>query len=323
MDRRIVNVPSLIWKPLLNGIVLRMRPAKTVRIYQSIWTPDGSPYALHSQALEQALKQALEQVFEHTLAQELATHDSGKQGEQGEKDGPIVRMTHRYGNPSMKDGLHDFKQQGVKQIIVLPLYPQQAFATTASARDELNRQLTALDYAPQITFIEDYHTEPLWIEAVANSIRPYLATQQSQNPPSHLLFSFHSIPLKDIRNGDRYQQQVEQSVASIAANLGLKKDSFSWAYQSRFDDTQRWLDPFILRRITELKGQGVERLLIVCPGFAVDCTETLYDITNRLACEVSAANLDIALTYIPCLNESPSHAKALASVVGSKITLPD
>jgi ferrochelatase len=295
MDPRIVSIPPLIWKPILNGIVLRVRPAKTVGIYQRIWTPTGSPYTLHSQALERA------------VAQEFAARGN---------DGALARMAHRYGNPSIQAELRNFKQRGIERVVVLPLYPQQAFATTASVHDELDRQLTALDYHPQLTFIEDYHTQPSWIQAVAESVRPHLTVEGTQ---PHLLFSFHSEPLKDVRNGDPYKQQVEESVATIAACLGLPEGSFSWAYQSRFDDAQRWLGPFLPQKIFALKGQGVKNLLIVCPGFAVDCTETLYDIAIKLAYELSNEGHSLPFTYLPCLNGSPSHARALTDVIQKRL----
>jgi ferrochelatase len=295
MDPRIVGIPSFIWKPILNGIVLRVRPVKTVGIYQRIWTPTGSPYTLHSQALERA------------VAQEFATRGN---------DGALVRMAHRYGNPSMEAELRNFKQRGIERVVMLPLYPQQAFATTASVHDELDRQLTALDYHPHLTFIEDYHTQPSWIQAVAESVRPHLTAKGTQ---PHLLFSFHSEPLKDVRNGDPYKQQVEESVAAIAACLGLVEDSFSWAYQSRFDDAQRWLGPFLPQKISALKAQGIKDLLIVCPGFAVDCTETLYDIAIKLACELSNEGHSLPFTYLPCLNGSPSHARALADAIEKRL----
>ncbi|GHU10169.1 ferrochelatase 2 [Betaproteobacteria bacterium] len=341
MDKRIVNIPSLIWWPILNAFVLRVRPTKTLGIYRRIWTPDGSPYTIHSQALERALKG------------ELASRGRSEL---------VVRMAHRYGDPSMGEKLLEFQQHGIKRVIVLPLYPQQALATTASVKDELDRQLTALKYAPELTFIENYHSEALWIEAIANSIRPYLtaekvdlgvqpAVQQEAHAKSrpeiqqgsqqgsrqepepqpgpgpepgpeadtrsqtHLLLSFHSVPLKDIRKKDLYKQQIEQSVTDIAASLNLQQGSFSWAYHSRFDDAQRWLGPFLLDKLAALEARGVKHLLVACPGFAVDCTESLYDIDIKLASELKANGIDVSYTYVPCLNASQAHIQALASIV--------
>jgi ferrochelatase len=291
MDRRIVNIPPLFWKPVLNGIILRVRPEKTVRIYRSIWTPTGSPYTLHSCALEQALAQTLN----------TEGHDD-----------ILVRMAHRYGNPSMESALHDFQQRKVTHMVVLPLYPQQAFPTTYSVHDELMRQLSQLHYEPRLTFIWDYFDNAAWIQAVADSIRPHIPQDSSQ---SHLLFSFHSEPLKDVRDNDPYAHQVEQSVLAIGAACGLARENFSWAYQSQFDDTRRWLGPFLSKKIDELKKRKVRDLQVVCPGFAVDCTETLYDINKQLRAELSWDFPAEHFDYIPCLNEAPAHAQALAKII--------
>ncbi|MDR0347780.1 MAG: ferrochelatase [Coriobacteriales bacterium] len=290
-DRRIVNLPPLIWKPLLNGIVLRVRPEKTVRIYQRIWTPEGSPYTLHSQKIEQALIQEFNARGKANL---------------------LIRMAHRYGNPSMESELRSLQQQGCKRLIVLPLYPQRAFPTTDSVHDELTRVLPALGYAPDLTFIWSYFEEPMWIEAVANSIRPALS---ANSPKTHLLFSFHSEPLKDVRDGDPYREHVEKSVRAIATALDVPEDSYSIAYQSQFDDAQRWLGPFFHQKIAQLKAQDVEKLLIVCPGFAVDCTETLYDIEVHQRMEFANDFPGECFRYIPCLNEDSAHIKALAQVI--------
>jgi ferrochelatase len=290
-DRRIVNIPPLFWKPLLNGIILRVRPAKTVRIYQHIWTPEGSPYMLHSQALEQALAQAF-------IAAGYAN--------------VRVRMAHRYGNPSMEAALRDFQQQNIARVVTLPLYPQQAFPTTHSVHDELTRKLTQLRYAPESRFIWDYYDDPGWVQAVADSIRPHLPDNLSE---THLLFSFHSEPLKDVRRDDPYCHQVKQSVLAIGGALGLPEETFSWAYQSQFDDTRRWLGPFLHQRIDELKTRQIRDLRIICPGFAVDCTETLYDIKKQLRAEWKWDFPAERFDYIPCLNESSAHAQALMNII--------
>jgi ferrochelatase len=295
MDRRIVNLSPLLWKPILNGIVLRVRPAKTVRIYQRIWTSDGSPYTLHSLALEEALSCAFAQ----------NGHDEVS-----------VRLAHRYGNPSMEAALRAFQQEGFERLVVLPLYPQQAHPTTHSVYDELLRLQALLRYSPALDFIWDYFDDADWMRAVADSIRPKLPSDTSK---THLLFSFHSEPLRDVRNGDPYPQQVEKGVREIAALLGLSEGGFCWAYQSQFDDTQRWQGPFLRDRIDELKAQGVEYLRVACPGFAVDCTETLYDIEIQLRAELKWDFPDERFDYIPCLNEAPAHVQALMGIIERRL----
>ncbi len=234
-----------------------------------------------------------------------------------EASGVDIRMAHRYGNPSMGTCLADFQQRGIEHVIVLPLYPQRAFATTDSVHDELTRQLTRLQYRTSIDFVWDYYQEPLWVEAVADSIRPLLAAE----PDTHLLFSFHSVPLKDLRHGDAYKQQVEASVAAIAEVLGLADDSFSLAFQSRFDDAQRWLGPFIHHHAHKLLESSTVPIRVVCPGFAVDCIETLYDIQTALFGKLKHQHpsAEDRLSYLPCLNDSPLHIQALEHIIRAAV----
>ncbi|MDR3052818.1 MAG: ferrochelatase [Coriobacteriales bacterium] len=296
-DRRIVNIPPLIWRPILNSFVLHARPRKTLAIYQSIWTEQGSPYTLHSQALERAITQQLT--------------------EQGH-DGKVVRMAHRYGNPSMRDGLAEFQQLGIEQVMVVPLYPQEAFATTGSAHDELKRQLAALDYHPSLSFVQNYFDDAAYLSAVVEHIRPRLCPTQ---PGSKLVFSFHSIPLKDRRNGDPYQEQVIATTQKLADLLQLPAGSWSVAYQSRFDDAQRWLGPYLADEAKRFVDEGVTDLYVYCPGFAVDCTETLYDIEQKVRGELEryahkqAGCVAFRLHYIPALNDALAHAQALVQVI--------
>jgi ferrochelatase len=302
-DRRIVNLPPLLWKPILNGIVLKARPRKTVSIYQSIWTDEGSPYTLYSERIERA------------LAQSFA---NGECGGQPGRSSLLIYMAHRYGNPSIADGLSSFQREEVERLLVLPLYPQHAFATTDSVHDELMRQLTHLQYRPIVDFMVDYHRESSWVNALADSIRPTL----NAAPNTHFVFSFHSIPLKDLRHGDAYKQQVEKSVAAIAKELGLSDDRFSLAYQSRFDDVQRWLGPFLLPHIHRLLERSDNPIAIVCPGFAVDCTETLYDIKIALMEKLEQLHPQARerVSYLPCLNDSPAHIDALARIIENRCT---
>jgi ferrochelatase len=297
MDRRIVNLPAFLWKPILNGIILRVRPEKTMRIYRRIWTPEGSPYLLHSKALERSMADAITTAYE----------------------GPIsLRLVHRYGEPSMRPALRDFREQGIERLVVLPLYPQQALATTHSVHDELERLFEELAYRPELSFIWDYYEDPSWAGAVADYCRPGLLGDPMG---THVLFSFHSVPLRDVRAQDAYPAQVEESARGIAKILGLDEDGFSVVYQSKFDDTRRWLGPSLHGRIEELKARGVRRLLIACPGFAIDCTETLYDIDMQLRAELKWDFPGGCFDYIPCLNDSPAHVEALTDIITRQLRI--
>jgi ferrochelatase len=305
-DRRIVNLPPLIWKPILNGIVLRARPHKTVAIYQSIWTAQGSPYMLYSQALEQGINA------------KFASRSGNK---------PFLRLVHRYGNPTMALGLAQCQEQGIKRVVVIPLYPQEAFATTGSVQDELDRQLAKLDYHPEVDFVQNYYDAPEYLGAVVEHLRAYLTQKgergqkDSPRPSKKLLFSYHSIPLKDKRHGDPYEEQVIETSQKVATQLGLEEGEWDIVYQSRFDDQQKWLGPFLADEAKRLIECGVTELTVFCPGFAADCTETLYDIEQKLRNELAdyarkqGSAAPFVLRYIPALNDSPVHVTALSHII--------
>jgi len=297
-DRRIVNIPPLLWKPVLHAFVLNARPRKTVEIYQRIWTPRGSPYTLWSQSIERKLQERL---------------DADKTVD------ARVRMAHRYGNPSMAAALEAFMLQGITHVTVLPLYPQRAFATTSSVHDELDRVLAALDYHPTLTFIEDYHNDPAYLDAVARTLLPYVDGKQHS---AHLILSYHSVPKKDLRNGDHYQSQVLATTLGLLALDGLNKMRKTVAYQSRFDDAQRWLGPFLHDELAELLDKGERDFIIISPVFAVDCTETLNDIChnarNHLFNHAQQRGIpaeNITFTYVPALNDSDAHIEVLRGLI--------
>ena len=325
-DRRIVDIPPLLWKPILHGIVLRSRPPKTVKKYQAIWTKSGSPYTLAAQSLEQLLGRELNlRLSRPQWPQDGAeAAEAGADGAAAQARKPVPalaaeaaaaarigrRFAHRYGKPSIADALRDFQQQGVQRLVVLPLYPQRAYPTTDSVYDELQLQLSRLCYQPETSFIWDYHDNPLWVAAVADSIKAAIGDKQT-----HLLFSFHSEPLKELRRGDPYRRQVESSVAAICAKLKLSSEQYSIAYQSRFEDTQRWLGPFLPSKLEELQQRGLKDIQIVCQGFSLDCIETLYDIDLELRQQSK-----LPFRYIPCLNNSPSHVAAIAGLIEAQLS---
>jgi ferrochelatase len=233
-------------------------------------------------------------------------------------------MAQRYGNPSIESAIRDFKHREIEKLFVLPLYPQEALATTASVHDELLIQLGTQDFHPMLHFIQNYYDSDAYIAAVAESIRPHL--EQKDPTDTHLIFSFHSIPLKDRRRGDPYPEQVKASTTALAARLGLADDAWSFAYQSRYDDAQRWLGPFLDQHAEKLLLAGVRNLVIACPGFAIDCTETLYDIDYNFRAEIRAfakangiAPESLNISCIPCLNDSRAQVDALEQVLISKI----
>jgi len=314
-DPRIVDMPQWLWQPIRRGLVLRTRPNRTVSAYQHIWTPEGSPYMLYCSSLERKLKTRL---FNQCAAQDAAMEP------------PLVRLAHRYAAPSapysMRSALRLLKSHEVTDLTVLPMYPQQAFATTGSVNDELARLLKAMGYQPNIRFINSYHDNRLYIHALAGSIERAFeaaAGENGEGAQPHLVLSYHSTPIKDRRAGDPYYAQTQQTSAMIAEALGLEQDAWSIAYQSRFQDNQRWIGPFLPEHLSRLLAQGLRQVAVICPVFAIDNLETLYevDFTARKDFLAQAGHgrsgaPQPSFTYIPALNDSEAQVELYASLVG-------
>ncbi len=280
-DRRVVQIPWLLWQPLLRGVILPLRGPKAAEKYAGIWLPDGSPLAVYTQRLAGAMQARLPDWR--------------------------VRDAMRYGRPSLVARLRALRGEGVRRVVVLPLYPQYSTTTTESVRDVIARETAGLD----VRFIDDYSVAPGWVAAVAASIRQW---RDRHGAGEHLLFSYHGLPQRLARNGDPYPQRCEASTRAIVQALGLRDEDWTLTYQSRFGK-ERWLEPATDTTLRALAARGVRRIDVVCPGFAVDCLETLEEIAMQNAELVHAAGGE--LRYIPCLNETPAHADALVALARS------
>lgn len=283
-DRRVVPLTRWLWCPLLHFIILPIRGPKVAKKYAEIWMDGGSPLAVHTRDLAAAM-------------QPLLPHAR-------------VAWAMRYGNPSMADVVAKLRADGVRRILVLPLYPQYSTTTTASVVDNIE----ALDddvHAGALAFstIEEYHLDAGWVAAVADSIRAHWA---EHGRAERLMFSFHGIPQRLVDAGDPYAAQSRASVDAIVAVLGIPADEAMLTFQSRFG-REPWLQPYTDKVLESLGAQGVKTLDVVCPGFAVDCLETLEEISIQNA-ELFRAHGGQSLRYIPCLNSSPAHAQALAAL---------
>ena len=276
-DKRVVQLPALLWQPLLRGLILPLRSARVAGKYASIWLPGGSPLAVHTRDLAAAVQARLPDWR--------------------------VACAMRYGAPALREAIAQLHAQGVKRVLVLPLYPQYSTTTTASVAD------VALG-APgvQVQLVEDYHLDAGWIAAVAASVGAHRA---AQGDAGHLLFSFHGLPQRLVDAGDPYQRQCEASAQAIAQALGLRDGAWSLAYQSRFG-RERWLGPSTAEALDALSARGVRAVDVACPGFAVDCLETLEEVAMMLS--ERFAERGGTLRYIPCLNAAPAHADALAAI---------
>lgn len=278
-DHRVVQLTRWLWCPLLHFVILPLRSPKVARKYAQVWMPGGSPLAVHTAALADAVAQRL----------------------------PGWRVAHamRYGQPSVQAVFDGLRAEGVRKIRVLPLYPQYSTTTTASVADAVAAAANGL----QVEVLRDYHVDAGWAAAVAASIR---AHWDAEGRGERLLLSFHGIPRRLVDGGDPYAAQCEASTRAIAQALGVPREDLLLTFQSRFG-RERWLEPYTQPTLEALAREGVRRVDVACPGFAVDCLETLEEIAVENAVAFRGAGGE-ALRYIPCLNAEPAHAGALAAL---------
>jgi len=285
-DPRVVNLPRIVWWVVLNFLVLPFRPAKSAKAYKKIWTPAGSPLI----TLTQSLTDKLAKYFN--------------------ADNFTIAMAMRYGKPGILTQLRRLKKQGIEKLIVLPLYPQYSSTTTASVYDAVFAEIGHWRYIPEVIFINEYYQDRHYIESIVATIKQ--SWQQRKKNPL-LLMSFHGLPAKLSEWGDPYALQCKKTAALIAEQLELKDSEWLLVFQSRFGKAE-WLQPYCVDTLENLPGKGVKAIDIVCPGFAVDCLETLEEIaiTNRALYMAAGGE---AYCYIPALNDSDIHSKALINLI--------
>lgn len=295
-DPRVVTLPRLLWLPLLHGLVLRTRPRKSAEAYARIWTSKGSPLLVNSMALAERLKLA--------LRERLAAPVS-------------LAVGMRYGNPSLGSALSTLKEEGVTRLLVLPLYPQYAAATSGSTLAAVSECLQRLDWSPALEWVHDYHDDSEYIDALADSVRVHWA---EWGRGEKLIVSFHGIPRKVSDSGDPYASQCRATAALLAARLGLVDSQWQLAFQSRFGPAE-WLKPYTDALLKGYAAQGMKHVDVICPGFSADCLETLEEIGLRYA-EVFMDAGGKELRYIPALNARDIHVKMLAGLAVPKLHGP-
>jgi ferrochelatase len=281
-DPRVVNLPRWLWLSILNLIILRVRPPKLVAKYKLVWGTKDGPIRNITNA----------------LAKRVSTLTSGV---------PVVTaMT--YGNPSLSDALRQVSD--AERIIVLPLFPQYAGATTGAVQDALEQALANSTSRYMIDFVDEYHTHPGYIDALAVSVEKSKAYRDGT---PQLVFSFHGIPKSQADSGDPYPLQCRTTASLVAARLNLPKDRWTLTFQSRFGPAE-WLTPYTDVTMESLPGQGIHDVLVVCPGFSVDCLETIE--------EIKILNRDIFLaaggkrfTYVKALNASWDHTNVILDII--------
>ncbi len=271
-DPRVVEIPRLIWKPILHGVILTTRPKKSAHAYQQVWTPDGSPLAVHTRATAMALQRAM-------------------------GDGVHVDWAMRYGNPAIAGRLAAMKAAGCDRILLAPLYPQYSAATTATANDAAFAALGAMRWQPAVRTLPPYHDDPSYIAALKASVERHLA--ELDFVPDALLASFHGMPERTLHLGDPYHCHAMKTVRLLREALTLP---VHMSFQSRFGRA-KWLEPETEATLTELVGQGVRNIAVFTPGFSADCLETLEEIALR-AREVFLRQGGEKFAFLPCLNAS-------------------
>ena len=292
-DPRVVEIPRVVWWLILNGIILTTRPAKSAKKYASVWTDDGSPLLVN------------------TRAQAKLT-----QGFLG-RDGIDVKVAFamRYGEPSIESQLEALRDENVTRLLVVPLYPQFAGSTTASVFDEVTRVLRGWRNLPELRFVRGFHNFKPYIEALSGHIRK---TWGNDGPPDKLLMSFHGVPRQTLLDGDPYHCECHATARWLSESLGLPADRWQLTFQSRFGRA-KWLEPYTDGVLRALGAARTGRVDIVCPGFVVDCLETLEEISieGRETFKHAGGG---DFNYIACLNDNPAFISALVGLIKSHLT---
>lgn len=282
-DHRVVELTRWLWCPILHFIILPLRSGKVAKKYASIWVEGGSPLLVYTQRLAQGLQHAMPDVS--------------------------VRVAMRYGNPSVPDVLRKLQQEGMSRLLVMPLYPQYSASTSGSVLDAVGKELAGWRRTPDLRFVADYHLDGGWLDAMEARVR---AHWDLHGRADLLLMSFHGLPKRYEKAGDPYPHQCEAGARALAARLGLAEGEWKLTYQSRFG-REEWLQPYTDKTLEALARDGVKTVDVVCPGFAVDCLETLEEIAveNDEAFRHAGGE---ALRYISALNDEPGHVAALAAI---------
>ena len=287
-DPRVVEIPPAAWKPILHGVILRTRPAKSAAKYQQIWLPEGSPLMVWSR--------------------KQATMLRGYLGERGHD--VSVRLAMRYGNPSIASQLDELKARGCTRILVVPLYPQYSGTTTASVIDAVGAWARGVRHVPELRFVNRFHDDPGYIRALTRVMHQHW---QAHGRPDKLVMSFHGVPERTLTLGDPYHCECLKTARLLAERLALKDGEWVVSFQSRFGKA-KWLEPATQTVLEQLGRAGTPRVDVVCPGFVADCLETLEEIAIEGRDAFKAAGGQ-EFHYVPCLNDNPTWLAALAEIV--------
>ena len=289
-DADVIEYPRWLWLPLLHGIILRVRPRRSARLYQRVWDERGSPLLYHTRDLAAKLQDALrDQITESSVH---------------------IADGMRYGNPSIKSALAELRNKGATHLFIFPIFPQYTNTTSGTIIKAVFAELEKWRWLPSVQVLSDYHENDAYIHSIVGSIRAYWAKNERAEK---LLFSFHGIPQEYVEKGDPYQAQCLRSAALIASELGLTEGQWLATFQSRFGP-QTWLQPYTDVALEKLGSEKLASLAVICPGFAVDCLETVDEIGHEGRKVFQEAGGG-AFAYIPALNSSDLHVQALSEII--------
>ena len=290
MDKRVIDLPRLLWIPILKIIILNIRPRKSAKLYRSIWTDKGSPLMVFSKNILKKLSDSID-------------------------DRITVALGMRYGSPSIKEAMDIFKKEKISKILVFPLYPQAGSPTTSSTFDAVTDYLRNISWMPDLRFVSGYHDHNAYISALVRSVNNSFS---EHGRPDKLIFSFHGMPYRYLEKGDPYYCFCHKTARLTAEKLDLDEYSYDIAFQSRFG-SDKWLEPYIDRLLVNEANNGTKYIQVISPGFAVDCLETLEEISIQYR-ELFISNGGKRFEYIPCLNDGQDQLDLIRSIIDDSIS---
>ena len=287
-DPRVIEIPKVLWQVILRCIILQIRPKRSAKTYSSIWTKEGSPLLTIAQKQLFLVREEIKLVHPNC----------------------VVELAMRYGNPSIENALKRLKEQQVRRLLVLPLYPQYCAATTASTFDAVTNIFQKWRWIPELRFINQYFEEENYIRAISKSIEEFW---KINGKPQKLIFSYHGIPKKYHMKGDPYHCFCLKTTRLVKEYMNLKHDDFITTFQSRFGRAE-WLQPYTSQTLIDLPKKGIKNIQIISPGFSADCLETLEELEfeNREYFENAGGE---KYKYIPCLNDNPLHISMMTNLI--------
>ena len=289
MDPRVIELPWLLRTILVKGIIVNFRSHKSAATYREVWTENGSPLLVNSMNLCNKTAKLLGDDFE-------------------------VEVAMRYGNPSIDEKIKALHSKGVRKLVIIPLYPQYSGSTNGSTFDSISQTLVKQRWVPSLSFVSDYYQYDTYIKAVGDSV---LSHWQEHGRNQKLVMSFHGVPKKFTTRGDPYQSQCSITAQRIADYLNLKEDDWELVFQSRLGK-EEWLQPYCDKTLKSYPAQGIKSVDMICPGFSVDCLETLEEIEGENKEYFMEAGGE-SYRYIPCLNQADSHANLMSEIVRNNL----